>query len=48
MIIEQGLNNKDFQVINSKLQRANIEQLEFIKAELETEIKKRLKINKKV
>lgn len=41
MIIEQGLNNEDWQTILSKIKRANIEQLIFIKSSCDTEIVKR-------
>jgi hypothetical protein len=41
MIVEQGLNSKDWKEVLSKVKRANIQQLEFLKSCINTEILKR-------
>jgi len=43
MIIEKGLNSKDWKELISKIKRANTEQLEFIKLSCDSEIIKRNK-----
>jgi hypothetical protein len=41
MIIENGLNSIDWQTLNSKVKRANVEQLIFLKQVIDSELIKR-------
>jgi hypothetical protein len=40
-MIQQGLDSEDWKAINSKVKRANVEQLIFLKGVIDTEIIKR-------
>ena len=41
MIYEQGINSTDFKTLDSKLKRANVEQLHFLKLVIDNELVKR-------
>jgi hypothetical protein len=41
MIIEQGINSKDWKDVSSKIKRANLQQLTFLVETIKTEILKR-------